>query len=67
MTNKQFVLALKRLGIDNRLAMQLFRADYRTITRWRSGSRSISNRVAIIVRLLESGKVLPGDILALDI
>ena len=62
MTPDQFRTALETAGVDYYEAARLFRHDERTIRKWAAGQRSIAPTVAILVRLLESGKITANDI-----
>lgn len=62
MTAKQFQAAIDRLGLSQVGAARLFGADPRTARRWALGERSIPEPVAILLRLMLSGKLTTDDI-----
>lgn len=64
MTAKQFQAALDRLGLSQVGAARLLGSDPRTARRWALGERSVPEPVAIILRLMLSGKITADDIKA---
>ncbi len=60
MTAKQFQASIDRLGLSQVRAAKLFRADPRTARRWARGS--VPETVAILIRLMLSGKLTADDI-----
>ncbi len=62
MTANQFRSALTRLKLSQRRAARLFRADERTTRRWALGERAIPSSIAILLRLLLTGKIVIHDI-----
>ena len=62
MTSTQFRAALDRLALSQRGAARLFGADERTARRWALGERPIPSTVAILLRLMVAGKLIPKDI-----
>lgn len=65
MTANQFRRALARLELSQMAAARLFRADGRTARRWALGERPIPKTIAILLRLLLSGKITTADIEAI--
>jgi hypothetical protein len=66
MTPAQYKKAIASLGLSQRVAGTLFSVDERTSRRWALGERPIPPCVAIVLRLLASGKVTMDDVLAAD-
>lgn len=62
MTANQFRSALSRLKLSQRRAARLFHADERTARRWALGERAIPSSIAILLRLLLTGKIAVHDI-----
>jgi hypothetical protein len=62
MTPKQFQAAIDRLGLSQVRAAKLFGADPRTARRWALGERDVPECVAIVLRLLLSGKITIEDV-----
>ena len=62
MTPNQFNAALRRLDITQAGAARLLGVDGRTTRYWAAGDRAIPESVAILLRLLVSGKITTQDI-----
>lgn len=62
MTPKQYQAAIDRLGLSQLGAARLFGADGRTSRRWASGERAVPETIAILLRLLLAGKIIPENI-----
>lgn len=62
MTANQFRAALGRLDLSQAGAANLVGADPRTGRRWALGERQVPQCVAILLRLLMSGKITVDDI-----
>ena len=62
MTANQFRIALDRLKLSQLGAARLLKADERTARRWALGERSIPVAVAVLLRLLISGKITVADV-----
>ena len=62
MTPSQFRAALERAGLNYTDAAELFRCDPRTANKWALGQAPIPPGVAILVRLLQRGKITVDDI-----
>jgi hypothetical protein len=62
MTAKQFQTAIDRLGLSQVGAAKLFGADPRTARRWALGERSIPEPIAILLRLMLTGKITAQDV-----
>lgn len=62
MTANQFRTAIDRLGLSQVGAARLFGADPRTGRRWALGERPVPGCVAILLRLLVTGKITIEDV-----
>lgn len=62
MTATQFRAALSRLDLSQIGAARMVGADPRTARRWALGERPIPECVAILLRLMLSGKITADDI-----
>lgn len=62
MTPKQFQAAIDRLGLSQVAAARLIGADPRTARKWAAGDNAVPECVAILLRLLMSGKITVADI-----
>lgn len=62
MTQAQFRAVLKRLGLSQVAAAKLFGGDERTFRRYALGEARIPAALAILLRLMESGKIDANDI-----
>ena len=64
MTANQFRTLIGRLGLSQARAAALVGADPRTGRRWALGERTVPECVAILLRLLDAGKITEDDIAA---
>lgn len=62
MTTKQFRNALDRLALSQLGAARLFGSDARTARRWALGEAPIPKAIAILLRLLLTGKITIKDV-----
>ena len=62
MTPDQFRTALEAAGLSYAAASRLFGHDERTVRKWAMGEAAMAPTAAILVRLLESGKITVVDI-----
>lgn len=62
MTSAQYQSSLKRLGLDRFDAQRLFGSNKRTCERWWYGETRVPPAVAILLRLLTSGKITVADL-----
>jgi DNA-binding transcriptional regulator YdaS (Cro superfamily) len=61
-TAQQYQSHLKRLGLDRFDAKRLFGCDSRTAERWWYGETKVPPTVAILLKLLTSGKISLQDL-----
>lgn len=62
MTANQYRVALDRLSLSQRGAAKLFGVGERTSRRWALGEADVPQPVAILLRLMLSGKITVADI-----
>lgn len=62
MTAVQFRSALDRLALSQLGAARLFQSNDRTVRRWAIGERSVPIGIAIVLRLMVSGKIAVKDV-----
>jgi DNA-binding transcriptional regulator YdaS (Cro superfamily) len=62
MTSDQFRDIIGALGLSQLRASKLFGVDARTGRRWALGERSVPTTVAMLLRLVLSGKITVQDI-----
>lgn len=62
MTANQFRTALSRLKLSQLEAARIVKAEGRTVRRWAAGDRSVPECVAILLRLMQTGKITAEEI-----
>ena len=62
MTANQFRTALDRLHLSQLEAARLFKSNDRTVRRWAIGERGVPPTVAILLKLMLSGKITADDL-----